>query len=105
MVRQVTLATDGQQPQAAVVLGGGGKSKNVASIKDTPWLVAAGELDFGRSMAKGLVDALQRLNCRCEYKEYAAVEHLLVVQAALDDVFAFLDQVKPKKESPAKEPR
>ncbi len=95
VVRQVALSPDGQAPRAAVVLGGGGRTKDVAAIKETPWLVAAGELDFGRNMARGLVDSLKKLNCRCETKEYAAVEHLLVVQAALDDVFAFLDKARP----------
>jgi hypothetical protein len=27
-----------------------------------------------------------------EYREYADVEHMVIVQAALDDVFAFFDR-------------
>ena len=90
VVRQVSLEPD--PPQAAVAVGGGGGAKDTDAVKATPWLVAAGELDFGRGGAKSLADRLEKLKSRVEYREYPDVEHMVIMQAALDDVFAFLDQ-------------
>lgn len=90
VVRQVSLAPTA--PQAAVAIGGGGSAKDVAATKSTPWLVAAGELDFGRGGAKSLAKRLQELGCEVEYRDYPKVEHMVIVQAALDEVFAFLDK-------------
>lgn len=90
VVRQVSLAPTA--PQAAVAIGGGGNAKDVAATKSTPWLVAAGELDFGRGGAKSLAKRLEELGCQVEYRDYPKVEHMVIVQAALDEVFAFLDK-------------
>lgn len=93
VVRQVSL--DAQPPQAAVVIGGGGSVKDLIQTKSTPWLVVAGEQDFGRGGAKALTERLTRLGCKTQYREYPNVEHMVIVQAVLDDVFQFLSNGSP----------
>jgi acetyl esterase/lipase len=69
-----------------------------------PWFVGAGEADFGRRGAEGLAARLAAAGTRVERKLYPDVEHMVVVQAALDDVFAFLDGVAaapPRAAAPA----
>lgn len=90
VVRQVSLASE--PPQAAVAVGGGGSAKDIDAYRETPWFVAAGELDFGRSGAKSLAERLEQFKCRVEYREYPDVEHMVIMQAAIDDIFAFLDR-------------
>jgi predicted esterase len=90
VVRQVSLHST--PPRAAIALGGGGSAKNTPAVAATSWLVAAGELDFGRSGAKSLVKQLERVGSRVDYREYPNVEHMVIVQAALDDAFSFIDQ-------------
>ncbi len=90
VVRQVAL--DPKAPQAAVAIGGGGSARDLAPVRATPWLVAAGELDFGRGGAKSLAEKLKNFGGQAEYREYPKVEHMVIVQAALNDVFAFLDK-------------
>ena len=65
-----------------------------SSLRSSPvrFFVAAGDRDFGRPRAKSLAETLRNLDCRVEYREYSDVEHMVIVQAALRDVFVFLDQ-------------
>ncbi len=89
VVRQMSLELP--PPQAAVGIGGGGRSADNAATRETPWWIAAGELDFGRGGARALANRLKQLDCQVEYREYADVEHMVIVQAALDDLFQYLD--------------
>ncbi len=88
-VKQAVAAPD--LPRAVVALGGGG---GVAGEKlgSAPWFVGAGQRDFGRRQAKSLADALTNAGRTVQWKLYPEVEHMVVVQAALDDVFDFLDR-------------
>jgi predicted esterase len=79
--------------RAAVVLGGGSAVRNAARLKEIAWYSAAGELDFGKGGAAALARSLKSADIPVTYKEYPDVEHMTIVQAALDDVFAFLDGV------------
>ncbi|XZE54184.1 hypothetical protein SH139x_000135 [Planctomycetaceae bacterium SH139] len=81
-----------QLPTAAVALGGGGRPGRRAGESKIPWFIAAGEFDFGRSGAKSLSNQLRKTAAKVTYREYPQVEHMVIVQAALDDVFQFLDQ-------------
>jgi len=91
VVRQVGLHPE--LPRAAAALGGGSRPRQAERMSEVPWFIAAGELDFGRSGANGLSKALQQKGAkRVLYKEYPNVEHMVIVQAALPDVFAFFDQ-------------
>ena len=78
--------------RAVAALGGGGSVRSSDAIKDVPFFVAAGERDFGKPRAKTLASQLQGLNCSVEYREYPNVEHMVIVQAALNDVFVFFDK-------------
>jgi len=73
-------------------LGGGGSVRSSEAIKNIPFFVAAGERDFGKPRAKALASQLQGLNCSVEYREYPNVEHMVIVQAALDELFEFFDK-------------
>lgn len=73
-------------------LGGGGGVKDTEAIRKVPFLVGAGDRDFGKPRAKSLAQELKRVGCSVEYREYTDVEHMVIVQAALDDVFGFFDR-------------
>lgn len=73
-------------------LGGGGGVRDTEAIRKVPFLVGAGDRDFGKPRAKSLAQELKRLGCSVEYREYSDVEHMVIVQAALDDVFGFFDR-------------
>ena len=81
------------QPAAVALLGGGGAVTVPSRWKDLPLLIGVGELDFGRMMASRTRPAAERAGSRLTYKEYAGVEHLSIVQCALDDVFTWLDKI------------
>ena len=99
-VNQVSIHPNSVQAVAA--LGGGGMPRSSLKTNPVPFFVAAGDRDFGRPRAKSLADSLRSLNCPVEYRDYANVEHMVIVQAALNDVFAFLDDVaKDQKDPPA----
>lgn len=93
VIRQVTLHPG--LPKAASAIGGGRPIRTPATIKDVPWFVAAGSLDFGRGGAKAFYESLRDAGAKAaKYEEYDGVEHMVIVQAALDDAFAFFDQVQ-----------
>ena len=51
-----------------------------SSTRRVKWLAAA-----------ALAKRLEASGALVEYRDYADVEHMVIVQAALDDVFRFLD--------------
>ncbi len=85
-------------PIAVVALGGGRGQRDAKPLSSTPWFVAAGEKDFGRSGARSLFQSLESVDANATYKEYPNTEHLVIVQAALDDAFMFLDRVIASEE-------
>ncbi len=89
--RQVTRSPE--QVAAAVALGGGGSVGGSPAAVQVPWFVAAGEFDFGRGGAESLARDIRTAGGRVVSRTYADVEHMVIVQAALDDVFRFLDDV------------
>jgi len=76
---------------AAVAIGGGGQAPRGDAAQRIPWFVAAGAADFGRPGAAALAERLGAAGATVDYREYPDVEHMVIVQAALDDVFRFLD--------------
>jgi pimeloyl-ACP methyl ester carboxylesterase len=81
-------------PRAVVAIGGGGRPRQIEEAARIPWFIAAGGLDFGKSGAKGLSQSLKRAGGQSIiYREYPDVEHMVIVQAALPDAFAFLDEL------------
>lgn len=83
-------------PSAVVALGGGGRlgSREPGAA---PWFVAAGDRDFGKSGARNLANELTAKGKTVQWKEYPQTEHMVIVQAAIDDVFAFLDSIATKR--------
>ncbi len=78
---------------AAVALGGGAAAPAGERAKQVSWFVAAGAADFGRPGAAALAKRLEAAGTTVDFREYPDVEHMVIVQAALDDVFRFLDSV------------
>ncbi|RLS48725.1 MAG: hypothetical protein DWH87_04755 [Planctomycetota bacterium] len=78
---------------AAVALGGGAAAPAGEKAKQVSWFVAAGAADFGRPGAAALAKRLEAAGATVDFREYPDVEHMVIVQAALDDVFRFLDAV------------
>jgi predicted esterase len=77
--------------RAAAAVGGGGRSGSVENLAKIPWLVAAGQFDFGRGGAAALARSLETAGAEVKYHELPDVEHMLIVQAALPLIFGFFD--------------
>ncbi len=86
-------------PVVAIALGGGGRLSPTdgRQSQQVSWYVGAGSDDFGLANAKRLERSLAESNVNVRFKTYKDVEHLVVVQAAIDDAFAFLDELLVKK--------
>ena len=79
-------------PAAAVALGGGGSVTKPMTASPCPWFVAAGQFDFGLKGTISLAARLRETGNPVTFREYPDVEHMVIVQAALDDAFVVLDQ-------------
>lgn len=75
--------------RAYAALGGGGRAST--ALIEVPGFVAAGASDFGKRGADALAQGLRTLGASIDARTYADTEHLLIVQRALPDVFAFFD--------------
>ena len=85
---------------AIAAIGGGARVAQPASLAPLPCFIAAGELDFGKRGAMALKEQLQSADAKkMEYREYKGIEHMVIVQAAMHDLFAFLDQHVPSTAS------
>jgi pimeloyl-ACP methyl ester carboxylesterase len=93
-MQAVRAAQDAPKLLAGVAaLGGGGSAKASAALKAVPFFIGVGTRDFLLSSARALRDSLAKAEVPAvTYREYADVEHMLVVQLALPDVFAFFDK-------------
>jgi predicted esterase len=83
---------------AAVGLGGGGTVSKDEAARRVPWFIAAGAHDFGKRGAEALAKQLTAAGSAVTYREIPDVEHMVIVQAALDEVFSFLDGVAARGE-------
>jgi predicted esterase len=82
---------------AVALLGGGGNVRTPAAVKDLPIFIGCGRADFALGGAKSLAQALEKAGAtRVTFKEYPDVEHLLIVQEALPDVFDFFEASRKK---------
>jgi predicted esterase len=90
-------------PIAAVALGGGGRMPNSDAKRSqhVAWYIGAGDQDFGLAAAKQLKQSLEASEVSNRFKVYENVEHLVVVQAAIDDAFQFLDEAVGRLAEPA----
>jgi pimeloyl-ACP methyl ester carboxylesterase len=79
---------------AVACLAGGGAVRDAKPFAELPTFVAGGEKDFGLAPAKALHKSLVDGGAkRTSFKEYAGIEHLIIVRAALPAVFEFFDSV------------
>lgn len=78
--------------RAVAALGGGGRVRRSEELKKLRFFVGVGTKDFARAGANGLHRALEAAGASSDFREYAEVEHLAIVQLALADVFRFFDQ-------------
>lgn len=76
---------------AVAALGGGGAVRKVPGLDAIPFFVGVGKDDFARDGARRLAESLRRAGANTFHdREYDHIEHLGIVQIALDDVFRFL---------------
>ena len=90
-MQAVTLAQQSPGRYAAIaVLGGGGTITKPEAFKKLPVFIGCGREDFLLGGATGLAKSLEKAGAmRVTFKEFPNVEHMLVVQEALPDVFKF----------------
>ena len=93
-------------PIAAIALGGGGRLslRDGRQSRGVSWYVGAGSEDFGLTSAQRLKRSLTESNSKIRFKIYNDIEHLVVIQAAIDDAFAFLDELLMKPGSGSENP-
>jgi predicted esterase len=73
-------------------LGGTGLVTGSQGFENVPFFVAIGTEDFAFQNARKLAYDLKRVNVKTvRLREYREIEHLMIVQVALPDVFAFFD--------------
>ena len=77
--------------RAVAAIGGGGLPAKSQELIKIPFFVAAGEKDFGLPQAKSLANTLQAFGAEVDYREVKDVEHMVIVQAVLNDVIAFFE--------------
>ncbi len=77
---------------AVAALGGGGRVRKPEAFALLPVFVGVGEKDFANRGAKASRDAIAKASGeKLTFKEYPDVEHMVIVRAAVDDVFAAFD--------------
>lgn len=75
---------------AVAPLGGGGSVRLPAAFKALPVFIGCGSEDFLIGGAKALAKALEQAGAtKVTYREFPAVEHIVIVQEALPEVFKF----------------
>ena len=78
---------------AAAALGGSGTVKDAKAFAALPVFVGVGDKDFALAGARALNKALTASGAKnVTYKEYAGIEHMVIVREALADVFAVFDK-------------
>ena len=84
---------------AAAALGGGGTVRDAKALADLPLFVGVGDKDgIALAGARGLNKALAAGGAKkLVYKEYANVEHMVIVRAALPDAFDLFDRTAAEK--------
>lgn len=90
-VLQLTQQTP-ERYAAGAALGGGGRITKADKVKNIPYFVGCGKLDFALTGARALAKSLE--GNAITFKEYDDIEHLVIVREAAPDVFAFFDSLK-----------
>ncbi len=78
---------------AAAALGGSGTVKDAKPFATLPVFIGVGDKDFALAGARALNKTLTAGGAKnVTYKEYADIEHMVIVREALADVFAVFDK-------------
>jgi predicted esterase len=78
---------------AVAALGGSGKVTHADKIKRVPFFVGVGDSDFALEAARRTAKQLKAGGVEAvEFREYADVEHIMIVREALPEVFALFDK-------------
>lgn len=99
---QAVAAVSAQPERFAGVaaLGGGGAPKASAGLKKAPFFIGVGAEDFALAGARSLKDRLEQAGVTTvRFQEYAGVEHIMVVPAALPAAFRLFDEAA-RREAP-----
>lgn len=72
-------------------IGGGRPSSSDGALAGVPVLVATGTEDFARPGAEALVGSLEQAGVAVTYDLRPEIEHLMIVQECLPEVFGFLE--------------
>jgi predicted esterase len=79
---------------AIAALGGGGNVRRSEALRGLPVFVGVGSEDFALGWARGLAKSLSEAGAAVKSKEYPDVEHIMIVQDALPEVFAFFEKCR-----------
>lgn len=74
-------------------LGGGGRAGKPDAFKQVPLFVGVGTEDFAIGGARALVKSVQPVGGTLVVKEYPDIEHIVIVQVALPEVFAWFEKL------------
>jgi len=86
------VAADPKTFAGVAALGGSGRFEPSEGIRDVPFFVGCGSKDFALNGARGLAAALRKAGVRrVELKEYADIEHAIIVREAIGDVVRFFE--------------
>jgi predicted peptidase len=98
-VQSLNLAVQRPKTFAGVVLiSAGGAPKMSDELKNLPFFIGTGTLDFSLRGSNNLQKILSESGVkRVEYKVYDDIEHLTAVQFSLNDAFAFFDDIATKR--------
>ena len=73
------------------ILVGGQRVRQVDAFQQVPLFAGAGAEDFGRGGVQQVARQFRQAGLMLEERDYPQVEHLGIVQAALEDVFRFFE--------------
>jgi len=93
----VTLAQESPDRWAGVAaLGGAGRASKPEAFRDVPLFIGCGTEDFALAGTRALAKAVTAAEGKLVNKEYSDIEHIVIVQAALPDVFKWFDALPPR---------
>jgi predicted esterase len=77
-------------------LGGGSRVSKPEAFKSVPLFVGVGTEDFALNGARALGKSAATAGGTLVVREYPDIEHIVIVQAALPDVFAWYEKLPPR---------
>jgi len=90
--QSISIATrDPKRFAGVVALGGGGLVRKSDDLASLPFFIGVGKEDFALSSSRSLAKSLETSGAKkVVLKEYADIEHMVIVREAIDDIFAWM---------------